>query len=185
MNGFKEIVFLQNLKGIGTATILKEYLNLISEGFLIPDLWKLLSSKYSVESLNSAEHAAESFVYEMNQRADVSVITVLDRDYPAKLHVQGNSKPLVLYAKGELGLLSDYNIAIIGTREPSEWSIKVEKQLVKKIIELSERVIVSGLALGCDSVAHQACLEAGGKTIAVLPSGLDNITPASNKELSE
>ena len=68
---------------------------------------------------------------------------------------------IVLYIKGNAKALTNPNIAVVGTRHPSEWSQKVEERLVKKILELSDRVVVSGLALGCDKIAHEATVDEG------------------------
>ena len=95
-----------------------------------------------------------------------------------------NKRPLILYAKGNTDILNQPNIAIIGTRKPSQWSQAVEKRLVGKILELSNRVIVSGLALGCDKIGHEVTVENGGSTVAVLPSGVNIITPATHKLLA-
>ena len=93
-------------------------------------------------------------------------------------------KCVFLYYKGDINLLLRASISIIGTRKPNkefiEKGIKVTSYYAKK-----GYVIVSGLALGCDSIAHKTCVEVGGKTIAVLPSSCDNIQPSSNKILAE
>ena len=68
---------------------------------------------------------------------------------------------IVLYIKENAKALTNPNIAVVGTRHPSEWSQKVEERLVKKILELSDRVVVSGLALGCDKIAHEATVDEG------------------------
>ena len=100
-------------------------------------------------------------------------------------YVMGDKRPLILYVKGDAKALSAPNIAVVGTRHPSEWSQKVEMRLVKKILELSDRVVVSGLALGCDKIAHETTVLEEKATIAVLPSGVNIITPASHKNLAK
>lgn len=115
----------------------------------------------------------------------IDILTPSDKDYPERLSVMGKSQPQKLYVRGNATLLNQPGIAVVGTRKPSEYSMKVAPRLTKRIVELSDRVIISGLALGCDTLAHQAALECGGKTIAVLPSGLDAITPSSNRKLAE
>lgn len=115
----------------------------------------------------------------------IEIISSTDNSYPEKLSVMGKSQPPKLYVRGNAELLTLPGIAVVGTRKPSEYSTKVAPRLTRRIVELSDRVIISGLALGCDTLAHQAALECGGKTIAVLPSGLDAISPASNRKLAE
>ena len=74
---------------------------------------------------------------------------------------------------------------MVGTRKPSDHTAAVERNLVGKIIDLSSSTIVSGLAFGCDYIAHKAAVDKEGKTIAVLPSGVENVTPSQHKELAE
>jgi DNA processing protein len=109
-----------------------------------------------------------------------------DNDFPI---VRGNVKdgdyPIFLFYKGNLNLLNftNINIAVIGLLNPTESIIEREKKLVREIIN-NNCTIVSGLALGCDTVAHKESLQ-NGKTIAILPNHLGKITPSSNKNLSE
>lgn len=94
--------------------------------------------------------------------------------------------PLVLYYKGDPSLMntSSAKVAIVGTRTPSFYGKKVTRDFSKKLT-MHDVVIISGLAKGVDTAAHTACLDAGGKTIAVMPCGLDQIYPKENKELAE
>lgn len=92
--------------------------------------------------------------------------------------------PEKLYFIGKLPEQRCLSVAIIGTRKPTSYGKEVT---YKVAYDLAKRgvVIVSGLALGIDAVAHKAALDAGGKTIAVLACGVDSIYPASNKQLAE
>jgi DNA processing protein len=92
--------------------------------------------------------------------------------------------PLILYGRGDLTTLTGYSIAVVGTRRPTAYGGAVATRLAR---DLAERglVIVSGLARGIDSAAHRGALEAHGKTVAVLGSGLDVIYPRENKRLAE
>ena len=96
----------------------------------------------------------------------------------------GNRSPLILYVKGNVEALSKPNLAVIGTRKPLDLSKEFEKDLVKSIVDTNDWVIVSGLALGCDKIAHKATVDENKTTIAILPSGVNVITPASNKKCS-
>ena len=82
-------------------------------------------------------------------------------------------------------ILDKPNLSFIGTRNPSHHSEFFENMIIKEILDTSERVIVSGLALGCDKIAHQTTVEENKHTIAVLPSGVDVIKPAKHKKLAE
>lgn len=107
-----------------------------------------------------------------------------DEDYPEYMKQLPNM-PLVLYYKGDLSLMNTQHsrVAIVGTRNPSFYGRKVTREFSKKI-SLHNVIVVSGLAKGIDTVAHTACLESGGKTIAVMPCGLDQIYPNENRELA-
>lgn len=86
------------------------------------------------------------------------------------------------------GTLPDFNVhppvAVVGSRKPSDYGQTAAYELSKKLAEAGF-CIVSGLAYGIDSIAHRACVENGGVTVAVLGSGVDNIYPASHKKLAE
>lgn len=98
------------------------------------------------------------------------------------LHIA--SPPKELFALGDLKpLLEMPRLAVIGSRRVSVYGRQITRQLVSEAAGKGT-VIVSGLALGVDGVAHQAALEAGGRTIAVLPSGLDKIYPATHHHLA-
>jgi DNA processing protein len=91
--------------------------------------------------------------------------------------------PDIIFVKGNIELLNKFSIAIVGSRDCTDYGIDTAKYFST---ELSKRdiVIVSGLARGIDTAAHKACIEAGGKTIAVLAGGLDNIYPKENIKLA-
>ena len=79
-------------------------------------------------------------------------------------------------------LLNSTGIAVIGTRNPSDYGKRMCKTFTKELIKYGV-TIVSGMAMGIDTIAHKTCLENGGKTIAVLPCGLNNIYPKPNAKL--
>ena len=90
----------------------------------------------------------------------------------------------VLYARGNTELLLQPSIAFVGTRHPSEYGAKAGYRMVRKAAQLSGRVVISGLALGCDTIAHRAALDEGVPTIAVLPCAIDTVRPASNRDIA-
>ncbi len=103
-------------------------------------------------------------------------------EYP-ELLAEAPAPPPVLYARGDL-LPEDCNgIAVIGTRKASQYGIEMSKRLSSGLASLGITV-VSGLARGIDSVAHRAALDAGGRTVAVLAGGLDQIYPPENAEMA-
>jgi DNA processing protein len=92
--------------------------------------------------------------------------------------------PAMFYSIGSLPTERMATVAIVGSRKPTAYGREVTQQLAG---DLARRgvVIVSGLALGVDAIAHKAALDAGGTTIAVLANGLDKITPTTNRQLGE
>ena len=110
------------------------------------------------------------------------LVTALDDGYPAALREIHRFPPL-LYIKGEPTLLSSMQLAVVGSRNCShygrQWGEWFSQQLA-----LSDLTITSGLARGIDGIAHRAALEAQGKTVAVLGSGLQHIYPKSHGALA-
>lgn len=182
----KEILFLKNLKRVGKATIYKKYWDLLKD---CDDFYDLVSevemnSKFSTEEIKKAMDNAER-LYDDFLNSEIEVITVFDEKYPEKLNVMGNKRPVILYVRGNTDALTKANIGIIGTRKPSKSSQKFEQELVKNIVSTFDKAVVSGLAFGCDKIAHQTTVDENKITVAVLPSGVDNVNPASNKNLAE
>ena len=91
--------------------------------------------------------------------------------------------PNILYYIGELPAERIPTIAIVGTRKPTAYGREVTTQFAYEL-GAAGVVVVSGLALGVDAIAHKSCLDAGGTTIAVMPSSLTKIYPATNRDLA-
>lgn len=121
------------------------------------------------------------------EKDNVQTITFNNPNYPYVLK-EISSPPLCLYCKGDISLLNSFCFSVVGTRKPTDYGIQVTKQYCKSLCAAGI-TIVSGLATGIDSVAHQTALENNGKTIAVLAGGLNYIYPATNinlaREISE
>lgn len=113
----------------------------------------------------------------------IKVVSLVDRDYPANLR-QISDAPPVLYYKGTLLPQDDLAIAVVGSRNATVYGRQVTEKLVSNLAS-SGLVIVSGLARGIDAIAHRAALSVGGRTIAVLGSGVDMIYPPENRPLAE
>lgn len=111
------------------------------------------------------------------------IIEIEKTDFPDKLKNIKNS-PERIYAKGNINLLYEKNFAIVGTRRITEYG-ENNCRFFAKELALRDIPIVSGMALGTDSIAHRTCLENEGKTIAVMGSGFNNIFPKSNLKLYE
>lgn len=110
-------------------------------------------------------------------------IEYLSDSYPERLRYI-NNPPTRLYVDGNVDILNEIGISVIGSRTNSQYGEKMCKTFVKKLVEYDINII-SGLALGIDSIAHKTCLKNSGKTIAVLPSGLNMIYPSVHKELAQ
>ncbi len=113
---------------------------------------------------------------------NIHVICDFESEYPESLRAIGNPSP-VLCVAGRLLPVDEPAVAIVGTRSPSEEGFQMARELAAALAE-EKITVVSGLALGCDSGAHQGALSAGGRTIAVLGSGILVIHPHSNLELA-
>lgn len=116
------------------------------------------------------------------ERLGVQVLTWADDQYPPLLREIAASPP-VLYVRGALTPEDNWAIAVVGTRRMTRYGEEVTRRLVSELVQAG-LTIVSGLALGVDRQAHQVALESGGRTIAVLGSGIDRIYPASNRSLA-
>lgn len=115
---------------------------------------------------------------------DAGVSFVTRTRFPEKLLQPEVDPPLLLYYRGDLSLLDTDGIAMVGTRACSVYGREAATRLATDLCARG-LTIVSGLATGIDTYAHRAALKAGGKTIAVLGSGLFRISPAGNATLAE
>jgi len=128
--------------------------------------------------MRDAERELEAAV-----KAGCQLVTLSSDEYPPLLR-EISDAPLVLYVHGDASLLSRHAVAMVGSRRPSAYGSSVAHRLAS---DLAQRglVVVSGLARGIDSASHRGALEAPGRTIAVLGSGIDVIYPRENKSLAK
>lgn len=122
---------------------------------------------------------------EMNKinRQKIKLITLEDNDYPQLLK-EISDPPFLLYVKGKLVNHDQPFFSVVGTRKMTSYGEEATKKLVSDLSQAG-LVIVSGLAFGIDACAHKSTLEAKGKTVAVLGSGLDKVSPATNFYLAQ
>lgn len=180
---------LSCIKGVGSKTLIQLY-----ESY--PDLnaenlyeqiktvnKKNISKLLSPENITVAKERAENLITSHEEK-DIKVIPISSEWYPNYLRLIPDP-PTILYAKGNMELLKEkLNLAVVGTREPTETGIKAARKIASTFAEMGY-TIVSGLALGIDTAAHEGALKAkNGKTIAVLAGNLMQIYPAKNKELA-
>ncbi len=114
---------------------------------------------------------------------NIGVITVKDSQYP-KLLKEIHSPPALLYINGDLPNDLGFTLAVVGTRKTTPYGRQITPDIVDGLTQAG-LTIISGLALGIDTLAHQAALSAGGRTIAVLGCGLDIIYPYSNESVAQ
>ena len=120
------------------------------------------------------------------RQADITLLPYFTSDYPTALHALGGARPVLLYAKGNLGLLQSPAsiLGIVGTRQPSPEGLAAAHRIAYEEAEKG-RVILSGLAYGCDAAAHHGALDATGRTIAVIATGLDRAHPEAHQALQD
>lgn len=167
------ILTLLQLKNVGRKTVIKS----IKEN----SANKLLEKHRTeiAEALSKAEA-----IKELCRKNCIEFVTILDNSFPVYIKDIPDPPP-ILFCKGNISLLNSQKaVAIVGTRKPTDYGLEVAYRL-SKIFTEKGFTIVSGLATGIDTAAHTSCLDAGGKTIAVMPCGLDKVYPAVNKVLAQ
>lgn len=125
----------------------------------------------------------EDYYLDMVDKLKCKTITLLDLDYPIQLR-NVYKPPIVLYYYGDLSLAKDYrrNVSMVGSRKYSGYGAQMTEKIGGDLAR-KDYVIVSGLAKGIDGIAHKAAIDSGGKTIAILGSGIDCCYPMENQEL--
>lgn len=123
-------------------------------------------------------------VIDMCEKLNIYFIGTDDSKFPKKLKNIPDA-PLYLFYKGDISIANNRpNIAVIGTRQPTSRGIKVGRRFGEILAE-KEIVVVSGLAVGCDTAGHLGCISKNGTTIAVMAGGLDEVYPAQNQLLAK
>lgn len=126
---------------------------------------------------------AEAIEWQQNEQQHIIVLG--DKCYP-KLLAEINDPPILLYVLGNLALLSDPQIGVVGSRNASKYGILVAQDFANHLVKVG-LTITSGLASGIDKAAHEGALKSqqtNGATIAVVGTGLDRVYPATNKNLA-
>ena len=117
------------------------------------------------------------------EKSNTRIITPLDEEYPAALR-EIHDPPLALYVRGRLRPSDKNSIAIVGTRRATHYGMDTTRKFSYQLGKAGV-CILSGLALGIDSAAHEGALRSDGRTVAVIGSGFDHIYPPENIALSE
>lgn len=117
------------------------------------------------------------------EQNNIRIISVSDDNYPESLKRIYDAPP-VIYLKGTLAEIDKYAVAMVGSRSATPYGIQTAEKISYKLAS-SGLTIVSGMARGIDTASHRGAIDAGGRTIAVLGSGIDVPYPAANRDLME
>lgn len=193
MNEFKQkLVLLHHCRGVSWKTIYKllktdpelrslyelDYDSTFSHSLQTSHANSITSTVRDLHSITIHEQIRQ---YAMN---NIQIITFFDKEYPEELK-ETFEPPWVLYAKGNLALLEKKRkLAIVGSRQASEYGKNALARLVPELVN-NDFVIVSGLAKGIDALAHEATLNSGGNTIAVIAGGLFHLYPQETIRLAK
>lgn len=121
-----------------------------------------------------------NMLYELKEK-NIDTITLFDSEYPESL-INIYDKPYVLYKKGTIDDRDELSIAVVGSRKATSYGIWACEKFTKELVNLGV-TIVSGVALGIDTVAHKTAIEEGGRTIGILGNGIDVCYPKKNESL--
>lgn len=143
-----------------------------------------ISPERAIKLQKMYKQFVETPMLQMYEKHSIIPILFSDSHYPKSL-LNLYDPPAIIYVKGKLELLSDpKKIAIIGSREATEYSAEGIRTILPPLLN-EKYIIVSGLAKGADTLAHQITMSMGGKTIAVLGTGLFHVYPSKNQKLSK
>ena len=136
-----------------------------------------------IKELNKKEYINNLEIYiKYMTKCNIKILTINDKYYPEKLK-RIYDPPVVLFYKGDISIVNNPSIAIIGCRDCSNYGVKLA-EMFSNTLSMHNINIVSGLARGIDAHSHIGCLKGNGKTIAIIGNGIDNIYPKENRELA-
>ena len=142
-----------------------------------------LSTKLAQRVLETRSSLDLEQYFSQIEAQGIVVLTWDDPQYPAKLK-EIDQPPPILYLRGTLSAEDAWAVAIVGTRAVTAYGRQVTEEIATMLAQ-NGVTVVSGLARGVDAVAHQATLKAGGRTLAVLGSGIDRIYPPEHRAMAE
>lgn len=176
------------VKGIGPAKVqaLLDYYGSLANAWQANEfeLYKIGLDKRAVANFLQTRHEVDlDAALAQVQQANIKLLTWETPDYPNYLREIPTPPPL-LYLQGDLLEQDRWAVAVVGTRRLTSYGRQVTRDLVAGLVQ-NNITVVSGLARGIDAVAHKTAVELGGRTLAVLGSGLDAIYPADNRALAQ
>lgn len=176
------------VKGIGAV----RFRRLLSEFDSLENAWHAPSSALRKSGLGE-KHLENLLLirtqvdldryWEVLEKKGIQILTWMDDSYPRLLKEIDQSPP-VLYVRGELSVSDEIAVAVVGTRRVTKYGRQIAEEVAAGLAQNGVTVI-SGLARGIDAIAHQAALDVGGRTLAVLGSGVDRIYPPEHRRLAE
>ena len=188
MDDIKYWVAFNKIPGIGRAryAALEAYFGSLETAWSAgpADLRKAGLDRRSIASIQSRRPTIDpDAVLAALSNRNVEPFTWHDPGYPDRLK-QIYDRPPVIYVRGAITGQDDWGIAVVGTRNPSAYGREMAHILASELVR-NGITVVSGLARGIDSIAHQAALEAGGRTLAVQACGLDMVYPSEHRRLAD
>lgn len=183
-SGTRQLLNFAMLGNVGQKTLLRilmieDMLELTHEDITarIPELALVLNE-------SSWDKACELAEYQVNksQKNGIRILSPLDHDYPVLLR-KSQDDPCLLWVQGTLSTNVN-SVAIVGSREPTHHGKLITARIANFFVDQGWSV-VSGLAQGCDTIAHESTLQCGGHTVAVMAHGLQKVLPAINIKLAE
>ncbi|EMP5643843.1 DNA processing protein DprA [Pseudomonas aeruginosa] len=142
----------------------------LAKSLVPPDAWNLALEKTNQQLVAAEKH-------------DAWIVSAVDDGYPCLLSMTKDD-PFILFVRGRLHSRPEKSVAVIGTRHPTAHGEIITRRITDYFVNESWS-IVSGLALGCDGLAHRAAVDARGHTVAVLAHGLQTIAPSQHRKLAE
>jgi len=183
MNEQKYWVALHQVSGIGPVSFSK----LESHFGEMSKAWDASSAEIAAAGLPAKlvkkidqfrnDHEPDEIVGKLSELG-IAAVHLRHPDYPHQLR-ETAAAPSVIYTKGDVSLNSEPMVAVVGLRDATPYGLEMTRRLSYDLASAGVTV-VSGLARGIDSAAHKAALEAGGRTVAILGSGLDRVYPQRN-----
>lgn len=181
-------VAFNRIRGIG-AVRTKKLLNFFGE---LSEAW--VAPPSALEQAGLGKHLVTSLIEERErmdlereieriEKAGIEVLLLNDEAYPQLLK-NIEQPPPVLYVRGKINQVDQLAVALVGTRQKTSYGRQVSRDLACFLAQ-NGITVVSGMARGIDSIAHEAALDAGGRTLAVLGSGVDVIYPPEHRSLAK
>ena len=184
-NNALNVLTAKTYKGIGKAWVVKNMRGNESVETLVVLLSAIAKEPVSINDFVHRKQQIQKQLEVCAQSVD-GVVAIGDENFPQyRGVVKSSEQPIALFYRGNIRLIEKTNntIAVIGLLNPDEDTIEFEKKVVSTLVDQGV-TIVSGLALGCDAVAHRQALHAGGHTVAILPSPITDILPQANRDLA-